>query len=74
MCADVCNYKRITQISVTGCPDVEAPEYAWYKRNGDIAEIGCEWNHNTWKLKCENNVWVGVVGNCSGPGQVENRG
>ncbi len=51
-----------------GCQDIEAPENAWYKRSGDTAEIGCERNHNTWKLTCEDNVWVGVVGNCSAPG------
>nr|UCK81577.1 Gal-binding and CUB domains containing receptor 2 [Arenicola marina] len=55
------------QYDAIGCSDLVPPAHAWYKREGDSARIGCEWNHNSWHLTCEGNSWSGVVGNCSAP-------
>nr|UCK81582.1 Gal-binding and CUB domains containing receptor 13 [Arenicola marina] len=60
----------LLQYNVLGCPDMNPPHHAWYKRNGSTAVIGCEWSEHSWHLKCEGNTWVGVVGNCSS-GSVE---
>ncbi len=58
-------------ITVTGCPDAVPPPKAWYKRNGDTAQIGCEWNDVSWQLQCEGNQWVGQVGNCTARGNLD---
>ena len=55
--------------TVIGCPDAVPPPHAWYKRNGNVAEMGCEWSDTSWKLRCEINQWVGQVGNCSTQGK-----
>ena len=53
-------------VTVLGCADLVPPLYAWYKREGDAATIGCEYREMSWHLKCENNRWTGVVGgNCT---------
>ncbi len=46
-----------------------APAHARYEREGDTAVIGCESNQKSWHLTCEDGVWIGVVGNCSEPGE-----
>jgi len=50
---------------VFGCADIEIPRYAWYKREGDSAIVGCEGQDVTWSLKCEGSQWTGVMGDCS---------
>ena len=51
-------------ISVYGCSDVNIPEGAWYKRDGDTAVVGCEKDDLTWPLHCEGTEWKGTVGSC----------
>ena len=51
--------------TVVGCADATPPADAWYKRNGDNAEIGCKSSELKWQIKCEDNHWTGQVGNCS---------
>ena len=48
-----------------GCADLKVPLNGWYKREGDVATVGCETQDLRWSLKCEDNQWTGVVGNCS---------
>ncbi len=50
---------------VLGCPDIRPPPHAWYKRQGDTIQVGCETNDNSWDLACEGNDWKGVLGNCT---------
>ncbi len=50
---------------VIGCRDARPPPHAWYKRNGDLAQIGCDWSDAVWEITCENREWVGEIGNCS---------
>ncbi|KAK2156097.1 hypothetical protein LSH36_222g04007 [Paralvinella palmiformis] len=52
-------------VIVIGCSDLKPPAHAWYKREGNEAVIGCEVNDRIWRLYCNGNTWVGVVGNCS---------
>ena len=42
------------------------PDFAWYKRDGDEAIVGCQHSDKSWHLKCHNNHWLGVLGNCTG--------
>ena len=56
--------------AVIGCADIKVPMYAWYKREGDDATMGCENQDLTWTLKCEGNRWSGVVGNCTDNGRL----
>ncbi len=56
--------------SVLGCPDIQPPPHAWYKRQGDTIQVGCETNDNSWDLVCEGNEWEGVLGNCTVEGML----
>ena len=47
-----------------GCADVEVPEGAWYKRDGDFATVGCEKEEMSWTLYCESTEWKGTMGSC----------
>ena len=47
-----------------GCSDVDVPEGAWYRRDGDSAIVGCEGVNLKWDLYCEEAQWKGVVGRC----------
>ena len=40
------------------------PEGAWMTRDGDVIEIGCHTGSKTWSLTCEDNEWIGVLGQC----------
>nr|UCK81573.1 Gal-binding and CUB domains containing receptor 4 [Arenicola marina] len=55
----------VVTYTVLGCPDITPPANAWYKREANSIEIGCNENHNSWNLVCSGNKWDGVVGNCS---------
>ena len=55
---------RVFRLAV-GCPDMEPPENAWFVRTQLGADIGCKTTSHTWQLTCENNQWVGSVGNCT---------
>ena len=48
-----------------GCSDLVPPEDAWLKRNNNEAVIGCYSSQQTWQLRCQDQQWIGVVGNCS---------
>ncbi len=63
-------YLELEFALVLGCPDIQPPPHAWYKRQGDTIQVGCETNHNSWDLVCEGNQWEGVLGNCTGEGKV----
>ena len=58
------SFKLTDFFSVFGCADVEVPEGAWYKRDGDFAAVGCEKEDLSWSLHCEGTEWKGIVGNC----------
>ena len=49
-------------VSVFGCPDIEVPVNAWYKRDGQTASVGC--NSNTWNMICNGTQWAGSIGEC----------
>ena len=40
------------------------PEGAWMTRNGNDMEIGCHNRAKVWTLSCQNNQWVGTIGQC----------
>jgi len=49
-----------------GCLDVRAPSDAWMRRvDSDKVEIGCYMSRQIWVLRCVDNQFVGVIGNCS---------
>ena len=48
-----------------GCADVNIPEGAWYKRDGDFATVGCESEDMLWRVICEGTEWKGTIGSCS---------
>ena len=40
------------------------PDGAWITRDGDVMEIGCHTGAKTWSLRCQDNNWVGAIGQC----------
>ena len=40
------------------------PTGAWMTRDGDLMEIGCHSGTKMWSLKCQDNQWIGSVGQC----------
>ena len=50
---------------MVGCADIEPPELSWYRRQGDVATVGCKEQDVTWVLTCTNHTWNGVIGNCT---------
>ena len=57
-------------VIVFGCADLKIPKFAWYKREGNTATVGCEVQDAIWKLECEYSQWKGVIGNCSDNGRI----
>ena len=46
--------------------DVRAPSDAWMRRvDSDSVEIGCYMSRQVWVLRCVDNQFVGVIGNCT---------
>jgi len=41
------------------------PEDAWLRRTNNEAVVGCYTSRQTWHLRCVDNVWTGVIGNCT---------
>lgn len=52
---------------MTGCPDPEVnPGVTWFDRTDEgLVSIGCSNGHARWLLRCVNNAWTGLMGNCS---------
>jgi len=45
---------------------VRPPADAWMRRIGsDTVEIGCYMSRQVWVLRCVDNQFVGVIGNCT---------
>ena len=42
------------------------PQGAWMTRDGDLMEIGCHDGAKVWTLSCQDNQWVGAIGQCGG--------
>ena len=40
------------------------PEGAWMTRDGEFMEIGCHSGVKVWRLACQDNRWVGAIGQC----------
>ncbi|KAK2161069.1 hypothetical protein LSH36_122g09066 [Paralvinella palmiformis] len=55
----------LIEYKVVGCAELVPPKYAWYKREGNKALIGCEDNDKEWTVTCVENTWKGEIGNCS---------
>ena len=51
--------------SASGCADLREPRDSWLDRDGDEVVVGCKETRQTWHLKCRNNQWHGVIGNCT---------
>ena len=49
---------------VSGCPNMPPPEGAWMTRDGNLMEIGCHDGAKIWSLSCQDNQWVGAIGQC----------
>ena len=64
---------RCFAIPVFGCSDPKLPNYAWYKREGDVATIGCTGASERWQLVCEGSTWKGSMGTCK-EGEFKNQG
>ena len=54
----------IIDVKVLGCKEMTPPEGAWMTRDGDAIEIGCHTGSKTWSLRCVDNRWEGVLGQC----------
>ncbi|ELU02936.1 hypothetical protein CAPTEDRAFT_222884 [Capitella teleta] len=55
-----------------GCPDPTPPIHGWVKRVHNDVTIGCNASgaNTKWRLKCQDNQWVGSYKNCSADGAV----
>ncbi len=51
--------------AVVGCGEVELSQGAFQRRDGSDVIVGCMTSDQTWRLKCVDNTWTGLVGNCS---------
>ena len=40
------------------------PEGAWMTRDDNVMEIGCHNGAKVWTLSCQDNQWVGAIGQC----------
>ena len=47
-----------------GCADMSPPDGAWMTRDDDTMEIGCHSGSKSWSLRCVDNRWQGVLGQC----------
>ena len=50
-----------------GCADMLVTHGLSFQRRVDdnVADIRCTTSDESWRVRCENKVWVGHVGNCS---------
>lgn len=48
-----------------GCSNLVPPEDTWLRRNENETMVGCYTSHQTWHLRCMENKWSGVIGNCT---------
>ena len=58
------DHSYIIDIAVLGCKEIVSPEGAWMTRDDDVIEIGCHTGSKTWSLRCVDNQWAGVLGQC----------
>jgi len=54
-----------TYFAAIGCSNMVPPEDTWLRRNGNEATLGCYTSQQTWHLRCRENQWIGVIGNCT---------
>ena len=52
-------------VSAIGCPTFKAPPHTRQEKENGSLVIGCVSSNKTWKLLCVNNIWLGLVGNCT---------
>jgi len=52
-------------VTAVGCSNLIPPEDTWLRRNNNEAIVGCYSSQQTWELKCVENKWTGVIGNCT---------
>ena len=59
--------RRCHVASALGCATLDAPSNAWVSRDpgSDDLMVGCNRAKQTWHLKCVDQRWVGVIGNCT---------
>ncbi|KAK2171621.1 hypothetical protein NP493_1050g01010 [Ridgeia piscesae] len=58
----------LLKYTVFGCADIQPTQGVWVKRVGDIVTCGCNSSNLRWKLRCQNDSWVGEKYNCSTTG------
>lgn len=47
-----------------GCPDYDVPPHAWQQKENDSLTIGCKHSTDEWKMKCVDDIWLGIAGKC----------
>ena len=52
-------------LSAVGCFDLQPPQGTHMTRNGDDVIVTCLFNDHTWRLRCSDGRWQGVIGNCT---------
>ena len=52
-------------ITAVGCPNLKIPRNAWAERHGDDLVVKCNITDEIWYLTCQDNDWIGQIGNCS---------
>ena len=57
--------KCIIDFTAIGCPNLVPPQHSWLQRDGNQLVVGCENTDQQWHLSCEDNHWLGVIGNCT---------
>jgi len=61
-----CDARCMAAETAVGCLDVRRPDDAWMRRiDADQVEIGCYMSRQVWVLRCVDNQFVGVIGNCT---------
>ena len=58
-------YTLLCLYPAVGCTDLVPPDDAWLRRNGTDAVVGCYTSHQFWFLRCVDDTWIGVIGNCT---------
>ena len=48
-----------------GCADLDPRGDLWISRTDDSVLVRCNDTNETWFLTCQDDVWVGEVGNCT---------
>ena len=51
--------------TAVGCSNIVPPEDAWLRRSNLEAVVRCYSSRQSWTMRCVDNVWVGVIGNCT---------